>query len=59
MSKNSSLKDTGLNYSQTFACSDNLGQKIWKKVKKYSKIGQGYKYLLSKFLCFLDAIVKV
>ena len=59
MSKNSSLKDTGLHYGQRFFCSDNPGQNIWHKVKKSSRIGQDLQNLLSNFACFLTAIVKV
>ena len=33
MPKNTSLKDTGLGYGQQFACSHNLKQNIWLKVK--------------------------
>ena len=54
MSKTSSLKETGPNYYQKFVCSDNLGENIWHKVKKYSKIGQDFKNLLSCFACFLS-----
>ena len=59
MSKNSSLKETGSNYSQKYVCSDNPGQNTWHKLKKSSKIGQDFKNLLSNFACFLTAIVKV
>ena len=59
MSKNSCLKETGLRYGQIFVCSDNPGQNIWQKVKKSSKIGQGFKNLLSNFACILRAIAKV
>ena len=34
-------------------------QNIWHKVKKYSKIGQDFKNLISDFACFLTAIVNV
>ena len=37
----------------------NPAQNIWQKVNKSSKIGQGFKNLLSIFACFLTAIVKV
>ena len=37
----------------------NPGQNTWHKVKKFSKIGQDFKNLLSNFGCFLTAIVKV
>ena len=37
----------------------NPGQNIWHNVKKYSKIGQGFKNILSTFKCFLTAIVNV
>ena len=59
MSKNSSLKETGSNYGQKFVCSDNPSQNVWRKVKKFSKIGKDFKNLLSNFACFLTAIVKV
>ena len=59
MSKNSSVKETGPSYSQKLVCSDNPGQNIWHKVKKYSKIGQEFKNVISNFACFLTAIVNV
>ena len=59
MSKNSSLKETLPSCGQKFVCSDNPGQNIWHKVKKYSKTGQDYKNLISDFACFLTAFVKV
>ena len=37
----------------------NLGQNIWYKVEKSSKVGQDFKSLLSNFACFLTANVKV
>ena len=37
----------------------NLGQNIWKKIKKYSEIGQDYKALVSTVLYFLTVIAKV
>ena len=37
----------------------NLGQNIWNKIEKSSKVGQGKKSLMSTFVCFLTAIVKV
>ena len=59
MSKNSSLKETGPSYGQKFVCSDNPGQNIWHKVKKFSKIGQDIKNMLSNFACFLTDIVSL
>ena len=53
------MKETGLNYSQKFVCSENPGQNIWKKVKKSNNIRQDFKNLLSNFACFLTAIVKI
>ena len=35
----------------------NPAQNIWHKVKKYSKIGQDFKNVISNFACFLTAIV--
>ena len=51
MSKNSSLKETGPSYSQNF---DNPAQNILHKIKKYSKIGQDLKSVISKSVekCF-------
>ena len=37
----------------------NPGQNIHYKIKKYSKIGQSYKNLISNFACFLTAFEKV
>ena len=37
----------------------NPGQNIWHKVKRYNKIGQGFKNIISNFACFLAAIVGV
>ena len=37
----------------------NPGQNIWQKVKRYNKIGQGFKNIISNFACFLTAIVNV
>ena len=42
-----------------FVCSDNPGQSIWHKLKKYCKIGQDYKSLISKFEFFLSAFLKI
>ena len=53
------MKETGPSYGQKFVCSDNPGQNIWHKVKKFSKIGQDFKNVLSKFAYFLTAIAKV
>ena len=39
-------------------CSDNLGQSIWKKVKKCSKDETEYKALMSTFTYFLTATAK-
>ena len=58
MSKKSSLEETGWSLDKIFVCSDNLGQNIWKKIKKSSKIGQNYKALISTFASFLTAIAK-
>ena len=46
-------------YGEKFVSSDNPGQIIWHKVKRFSKIGQDFKNLLSNFACFLTAIIKV
>ena len=59
MSKIWSMKETGLSYGQKFVCSDNPGKNIWNKIKKFSKIGQDKKSLLSSFAGFLNAISKV
>ena len=37
----------------------NPGQNIWQKVKRYNKIGQGFKNIISNFACLLTAIVHV
>ena len=37
----------------------NTGQNIWQKVKKYSKIGQHLKNVISNFARLLTAIVNV
>ena len=37
----------------------NPSQNIWYNLKKYSKIGQGFKNVISNFACFLTAIVNV
>ena len=37
----------------------NPGQNTWHKVKKYNKIGQDFKNVISNFACFLTAIVNV
>ena len=50
-----SFKETGASYDQIFACSDNLGQNIWKKTAKSSKIGHDKKSLISNFAVFLTA----
>ena len=42
-----------------FKITYNPGQNIWYKVKKYSKIGQAIKNVISIFACFLTAIVNV
>ena len=40
-------------------CLDNLGQSIWKKVKKCSKNETEYKALTSTFTYFLTATAKI
>ena len=42
MFKSSSVKETGPSSGQNFVCSDNPGQNIWSKIKKYSKIEQDF-----------------
>ena len=37
---------------QKFVCSDNPGQNIWHKVKRYNKIGQDCENIISNFACF-------
>ena len=37
----------------------NPGQNIWEKVKRYNKIGEGFKNIISNFVCFLTAVVIV
>ena len=59
MSKISSLKKAGPSYAQKFIGSNNPGQNILYKVKKYSKIGQDYKNLVFNCGCFLTAFVKL
>ena len=45
--------------TKKFACSDNPGENIWRKIEKSSKISQGKKILISTFAYFLTAIAKV
>ena len=59
MSKNVSLKDTGVSCDQIFASSDNPGQNIWNKIEKSCKNGQDRKSLISTFACFLTAFAKL
>ena len=47
MSKNSGMNETGPSYGQKCLCSENPGQNIWHKVKKYSKTGQDSKNVIS------------
>ena len=37
----------------------NPSQNMWHKLKKYSKIGQDFKNVISHFACFLTAIINV
>ena len=37
----------------------NPGQNICHKLKRYNKIGQDFKNIISNFACFLTAIVNV
>ena len=53
-SKNSSENETGPSYGKKFVCSDNLGQNIWHKVKRYKEIGQDFKDIMHNFGCFFD-----
>ena len=46
MFKNSGVNETGPSYGQKYLCSDNPGQNIWHKVKKYSKTGQDSKNVI-------------
>ena len=55
MSKNSSLKEAGHNLRPKIFCSDSPGENIWHKVKKFSKIGQDFKNVLSNFPGFFDS----
>ena len=57
--RNSTLKETGLSYGKHFVSSDNPGQNIWHKVKRYNKIGQNFQNIISNFPCFFTAIVNV
>ena len=57
--QNASVKETGPSYHQKVASSDNPGQNIWHKLKKYDRIGQDFKNVISNFTCFLTAIVNV
>ena len=51
---------TNVETSQYFTDNSyNPGQNIWHKVKKYGKIGQDFKNVISNFACFLTAIVNV
>ena len=43
----------------TASTSHNPSQNIWHKLKKYSKIGQNFKNVISNFACFLTAIANV
>ena len=45
----SGLKDYALYSATTLRSTYNLGQNIWHKVKKYSKIGQDFKNVISIF----------
>ena len=42
---------------EEYSCSPS--QNIWHERKKYSKIGQGFKNVISNFPCFLTAIINV
>ena len=46
------MKESGPSYSPKFVSTDNPSQNIWYKVKKYSKIGQGFKNVISNFVFF-------
>ena len=46
------MVETELSYDQTFACSENIGQNIWNKLKKSGKTGQNCKALISTFALF-------
>ena len=59
ISKNSSLKETGPSCGLRFVSPDNPSQNIWHKLKKYSKIRQGFKNVISNFAGFLTATVNV
>ena len=59
MSKNSSVKETGPSYDQTFPCSDNPLQNILQKAKMYNQIGPELKNAIFNFAWFLTAIVNV
>ena len=48
----SSLKETRPSYGQKCVCSENPGQNIWHKVKKYIKIGQDFKNIICNFAYF-------
>ena len=53
------MKKTGPSYGQKFVSSDNTCQNMWHKLKKYNKVGQDFKNVISNFACFFTAIVNV
>ena len=57
--KSSTVKETGQSYGKNFVCSDNTGENVWHKVKRYNKIGQELKNIISNFVSFFTAIVNV
>ena len=44
---------------KTLQINYNPEQNIWQKLKRYNKIGQGFKNIISNFACIWTAIVNV
>ena len=56
---NSSGKETGPSYGQKVVSLRNPNKNNWQNLKKYSKLGQDFKNLISNLAWFLRAIINI
>ena len=57
MSKYPSVKGTGTSFCKKIVFLENPRKNIWHKLKKYSKIGQGFQNVVFNFACFFSHLL--
>ena len=55
LTRNTKIKKTLIQNLYPISENYNPGENIWHKVKKYSKIGQGFRNVISNSACFFDS----